>query len=138
MGAIARLQFSEQNPGGGTIIGICTMFINIVTGVGEPFCGIEGPEFRPQGQPAERHHAQSAPLAVGHLENNIQDPLRLGMLLVPASFLAETSLCGDEGYVKERIDQYKAAGVTVLSVAPIAGDLAGQQAIISKLKELSA
>ncbi|MEI2698114.1 MAG: LLM class F420-dependent oxidoreductase [Microthrixaceae bacterium] len=57
---------------------------------------------------------------------------------VPASFLAETSLCGDEGYVKERIDQYKAAGVTVLSVAPIAGDLAGQQAIISKLKELSA
>ncbi len=57
---------------------------------------------------------------------------------VPANFLAETSLCGDEGYVRERIDQYKAAGVTVLSVAPIAADLAGQQAIISKLKELAA
>lgn len=57
---------------------------------------------------------------------------------VPASFLAETSMCGDEGYVRERIDQYKAAGVTVLNVTPIAGDLAGQQAIISKLKEMSA
>ncbi len=57
---------------------------------------------------------------------------------VPASFLAETSLCGDEGYVKERIEQFKAAGVTVLNVQPIASDVAGQQAIISKLKELSA
>ncbi len=57
---------------------------------------------------------------------------------VPASFLAETSLCGDEGYVKERIAEYKAdAGVTVLNVTPIAGDLAGQAALIEKVKELS-
>jgi F420-dependent oxidoreductase-like protein len=56
---------------------------------------------------------------------------------VPASFLEETSLCGDEGYVKNRIAEFKAAGVTVLNVTPIAKDLAGQQALIAKVKELS-
>ena len=57
---------------------------------------------------------------------------------VPASFLEETSLCGDEGYVRERIAQFKDAGVTVLNVTPIAKDLAGQAALIEKVKELSA
>ena len=57
---------------------------------------------------------------------------------VPASFLEETSLCGDEGYVKNRIAEFKEAGVTVLNVTPIAKDLAGQQAVIEKVKELSA
>ncbi len=56
---------------------------------------------------------------------------------VPASFLEETSLCGDEGYLRDRISQYKAAGVTVLNVNPIAKDLAGQQQLIEKVKELS-
>ncbi len=56
---------------------------------------------------------------------------------VPASFLEETSLCGDEGYVKNRIEEYRAAGVTILNVTPIAPDLAGQQAVISKVKELA-
>lgn len=57
---------------------------------------------------------------------------------VPASFLEETTLCGDEAYLKDRIDQFKAAGVTVLNVTPIAADLEGQQRLISKVKELSA
>jgi F420-dependent oxidoreductase-like protein len=57
---------------------------------------------------------------------------------VPASFLEETSLCGDEGYVRERIQQYREAGVTVLNVTPIAGDLSAQQQLISTVKELSA
>jgi F420-dependent oxidoreductase-like protein len=57
---------------------------------------------------------------------------------VPASFLEETSLCGDEGYVRDRIAQFKAAGVTVLNVTPIAKDLEGQARIIEKVKELSA
>lgn len=57
---------------------------------------------------------------------------------VPASFLEETSLCGDEGYVRDRIDQFKAAGVTVLNVTPIAKDLEGQARLIETVKELSA
>lgn len=57
---------------------------------------------------------------------------------VPASFLEETSLCGDEGYVRERIAQFKDAGVTVLNVTPIAKDLEGQARLIEKVKELSA
>ena len=56
---------------------------------------------------------------------------------VPASFLEETSLCGDEGYVKERIAQFKAAGVTVLNITPIAPDLEGQQRMVAKVKELA-
>ena len=56
---------------------------------------------------------------------------------VPASFLEETSLCGDEGYVRDRIAQFKAAGVTVLNVTPIAKDLDGQARTIEKVKELS-
>ncbi len=56
---------------------------------------------------------------------------------VPASFLEETSLCGDEGYIKDRIAQYKEAGVTVLNVTPIASDLVGQQRLITKVKELA-
>jgi F420-dependent oxidoreductase-like protein len=55
---------------------------------------------------------------------------------VPASFLEETSLCGDEGYVKERIAQFRDAGVTVLNVTPVAPDLAGQQRLIETVKGL--
>lgn len=56
---------------------------------------------------------------------------------VPAEFLEKTSLCGDEGYVRERIAEYKASGVTVLNVTPIAPDLEGQQRLLAKAKELS-
>ena len=55
---------------------------------------------------------------------------------VPSSFLEETSLCGDEGYIKDRIAQFKDAGVTVLNITPIAPDLEGQQRMVAKVKEL--
>jgi F420-dependent oxidoreductase-like protein len=56
---------------------------------------------------------------------------------VPSSFLEETSLCGDEAYLADRIAEYKEAGVTVLNIEPIAPDLAGQQAMVEKVKELA-
>jgi len=42
--------------------------------------------------------------------------------LVPADFLEATSLVGDEGRVRERIQAYKDAGVTRLSVNPVGSD----------------
>jgi F420-dependent oxidoreductase-like protein len=42
--------------------------------------------------------------------------------LVPDDFLAATALVGDEGQVRERIEAYKAAGVTRLSVNPVGPD----------------
>jgi F420-dependent oxidoreductase-like protein len=41
---------------------------------------------------------------------------------VPAGLLESTSLVGPEGYVKERIAAFKEAGVTVLSIQPVAAD----------------
>lgn len=38
---------------------------------------------------------------------------------VPADFLEATSLVGDEGFVRERVKAYKAAGVTRLSINPV-------------------
>lgn len=57
---------------------------------------------------------------------------------IPSSFLEETSLCGDEGYVRDRIQQYRDAGVTILNITPIARDLEGQARLIEKVKELTA
>ena len=57
---------------------------------------------------------------------------------MPASFLEETSLCGDEAYLADRVAQYREAGVTVLNVEPIAADLTAAQQMISTLKELTA
>ena len=42
--------------------------------------------------------------------------------LVPDDFLEGTALVGDEGRVRERIQAYKAAGVTRLSVNPVGDD----------------
>ncbi len=39
--------------------------------------------------------------------------------LVPEDYLAATAMVGDEGEVRERVEAYKAAGVTVLSVNPV-------------------
>ena len=50
---------------------------------------------------------------------------------VPLEFLEAANLVGPEGYVKERIAAFKEAGVTILSVTPIAKD---QPALIEKLK----
>jgi F420-dependent oxidoreductase-like protein len=54
---------------------------------------------------------------------------------VPASLLEKTSLCGERSYVKERLAAYREAGVTILNVSPVGGDLARQ---IGELRELLA
>ena len=48
--------------------------------------------------------------------------------LVPASLLESLSLIGPEGYVKDRIAAFKAAGVTLLDVQPIGPDPIGDVA----------
>lgn len=42
--------------------------------------------------------------------------------LVPDDLLEATSLCGPEGYVRERLAAFKESGVTVLSVTPVGPD----------------
>jgi F420-dependent oxidoreductase-like protein len=42
--------------------------------------------------------------------------------LVPDELLEATTLCGSEGYVRDRIAAYKDSGVTVLNVTPVAPD----------------
>ena len=42
--------------------------------------------------------------------------------LVPDALLEATTLCGSEGYVKERIAAFKESGVTVLNVTPVGSD----------------
>jgi F420-dependent oxidoreductase-like protein len=50
---------------------------------------------------------------------------------VPDSFLKETSLFGDEGFVRDQIEAYRASGVTRLSISPVGPD---PLAVIEKVK----
>jgi F420-dependent oxidoreductase-like protein len=52
--------------------------------------------------------------------------------LVPADLLESLSLIGPEGYVKDRIAAFKAAGVTLLDVQPIGPDPLGD---VARVKE---
>lgn len=56
---------------------------------------------------------------------------------IPESFLIETSLVGEEGFVKEQIAKFKESGVTTLNVAPVPTSLEDQQKLIAKVKEIS-
>ncbi|MFO7279311.1 MAG: LLM class F420-dependent oxidoreductase [Thermoanaerobacterales bacterium] len=51
---------------------------------------------------------------------------------VPEGLLEAATICGPEGYVRERIAAFKEVGVTSLNVTPIAEDV---PALVSKLKE---
>jgi hypothetical protein len=51
---------------------------------------------------------------------------------VPAELINALSLVGPEGYVKDRIAAFKAAGVTALDVQPIGPDPVGD---VAKVKE---
>ena len=44
---------------------------------------------------------------------------------VPAELLEATSLCGSEGYIKERLAAFAEAGVTHVNVTPVGGDPVG-------------
>jgi F420-dependent oxidoreductase-like protein len=51
---------------------------------------------------------------------------------VPPGLLEAATICGPEGYVRDRIAAYKDTGVTVLNVTPIAPDV---RALVGRLKE---
>ena len=55
--------------------------------------------------------------------------------MVPEALLEATSLCGPEGYVKEKIAAFAEAGVTHLNVTPIPTGDQTQATVISQLKE---
>jgi len=42
--------------------------------------------------------------------------------LVPDDLLEASTLCGSEGYVRERLAAYKESGVTVLNITPVGPD----------------
>jgi F420-dependent oxidoreductase-like protein len=65
------------------------------------------------GWEAEAEQIQDLYLA-GHKED--------AMAAVPDELLAATSLIGDLGYVRERVDAYREAGVTTLNVTPVGPD----------------
>jgi hypothetical protein len=54
--------------------------------------------------------------------------------LLPAELVENTSLCGDEAYVIDRLAAYREAGVTSLNVTPIGGQPA---AVLGRLRELA-
>lgn len=51
---------------------------------------------------------------------------------VPEGLLESAAVCGPEGYVRERLAAYKASGVTVLNVTPVAPDV---PALVGRIKE---
>jgi len=57
---------------------------------------------------------------------------RAAEAVVPTSLLEDLSLIGPEGYVKDRLAAFKAAGVTLLDVMPIGPDPLGD---VAKVKE---
>ncbi|MBJ30514.1 MAG: LLM class F420-dependent oxidoreductase [Acidimicrobiaceae bacterium] len=54
--------------------------------------------------------------------------------LLPDELIECTTLCGDEGYVVERLAAYKAAGVTSLNVTPVGGEA---HRVLGRLRELA-
>jgi hypothetical protein len=51
---------------------------------------------------------------------------------VPPGLLEAATICGPEGYVRERIAAFKDTGITVLNVTPIGADV---PALVGRLKE---
>ena len=56
---------------------------------------------------------------------------------VPAELLEATSLCGPEGYVKERLAAFAEAGVTHLQVIPIPTGDHTASSLVEKVKTLA-
>lgn len=53
---------------------------------------------------------------------------------LPAELIENTTLCGDEAYIVDRLAAYREAGVTSLNVNPVGGDPAQ---VLGKLRELA-
>ena len=54
--------------------------------------------------------------------------------LLPDALIENTTLCGDEAYVVDRLAAYSEAGVTSLNVTPVGGEPA---AVLGRLRELA-
>ena len=78
--------------------------------------------FRTYGYEAEAERIQELYLS-GQKEE--------AMAAVPQDFLDATALVGDEGRIKERVEAYRAAGVTHLQIRPMGPDPIG---MVEKLK----
>jgi F420-dependent oxidoreductase-like protein len=89
------------------------------------------------------YHALATRLGYGDAADQIQDAYLDGRkaeaeALVPDELLEKTSLIGPEGYVRERLEAFREAGVTTLTVTPLAPDHAGRVHLIERVAELAA
>ncbi|HEY2277539.1 MAG TPA: LLM class flavin-dependent oxidoreductase, partial [Streptosporangiaceae bacterium] len=88
-------------------------------------------------------HALATRLGYGDAADQIQDAYLDGRkadaeALVPDELLEKTALIGPEGYVRERLAAFRAAGATTLVVTPLAPDHAGRVHLIERAAELAA
>ena len=89
------------------------------------------------------YHALATRLGYGDAADQIQDAYLDGRkaeaeALVPDELLEKTSLIGPESYVAERLAAFREAGVTTLTVTPLAPDHAGRVHLIERVAELAA
>ena len=57
--------------------------------------------------------------------------------LIPADLVEKTALIGPAGYVAERLEAFRAAGVTTLNVTPLAATHAARLADIERVRALA-
>ena len=57
--------------------------------------------------------------------------------LVPAELVERTSMIGPAGYIKDRVDAYREAGVTTLNVTPLAPTHEGRVRLIEQIRSLA-
>jgi F420-dependent oxidoreductase-like protein len=89
------------------------------------------------------YHTLAHRLGYGAAADQIQDAYLDGRkaeaeALVPAGLLEKTSLIGTEGYVRERLAAFRAAGATTLTVIPLAGTHADRVHLIERAAEMAA
>ncbi|MGO9780018.1 MAG: LLM class F420-dependent oxidoreductase [Streptosporangiaceae bacterium] len=89
------------------------------------------------------YHTLAHRLGYGAAADQIQDAYLDGRkteaeALVPADLLAQTSLIGPEGYVRDRLAAFRAAGATTLTVLPLAGTHADRVRLIERAAQLAA
>jgi len=89
------------------------------------------------------YHALAHRLGYGAAADQIQDAYLGGRkaeaeALVPTDLLAQTSLIGPEGYVRDRLAAFREAGATTLTVVPLAGSHADRVRLIEQAAQLAA
>ncbi len=89
------------------------------------------------------YHTLARRLGYGAAADQIQDAYLDGRkaeaeALVPADLLAQTSLIGPEGYVRDRLAAFREAGATTLTVIPLAGTHPDRVRLIEQAAQLAA